>query len=82
MGDENMPRKIKDNFKQVWCQRLITYAEKNHSKHASILSKMEQAIDSGTLEEGRVRWPRRDTASYKNTCCKHYFVQCISSNFV
>jgi hypothetical protein len=54
MGDENMPRKIKDNFKQVWCQRLITYAEKNHSKHASMLSKMEQAIDSGTLEEGRV----------------------------
>lgn len=52
MGDEELPRQVKENFLKVWLKKLLTYAEQNPARHQDVLQKMQQAIDLGNLAEG------------------------------
>ena len=54
MGKEDLAKKIKSNFKDVWRKRLISYGKLNASKHYNMIREMEAAIDSGCEEVGTV----------------------------
>ena len=52
MGNPDLPKQMKSNFLNVSIPRLLAYAEKNKLKHQSVLDELEQAIDTGCLDEG------------------------------
>ena len=56
MGNQELPKQVKSNFVDTWSPKLLVYAEKQlQPKCNPILKKMEEAIDTGFLEEGTVQ---------------------------
>ncbi|CAB4033197.1 Hypothetical predicted protein [Paramuricea clavata] len=53
MGNQELPKQVELNFVEIWRPRLLAYAEKQlQPKCNHIMKKMEEAIDTGFLEEG------------------------------
>ncbi|CAB3978645.1 Hypothetical predicted protein [Paramuricea clavata] len=59
MGDQELPKQVKLNFVDVWSPKLLDYAEKQlQPKCNPVIKKMEEAIDTGFLEEVECKgWP-------------------------
>jgi hypothetical protein len=56
MGNQELPKQVKLNFVDIWSPKLLAYAEKQlQPKCNPIIKKMEEAIDTGFLEEGTVQ---------------------------
>jgi hypothetical protein len=53
MGSDDLATKIKNSFKDMWCDRLLAYAKKN-KKFSKELEGLSNAIDSGCEEQGEV----------------------------
>ena len=56
MGKPELPREIKNNFRDIWSARLLLYG-KSQPKYSNVIERMEQTIDSECLHEGKKAIP-------------------------
>lgn len=72
MDNVELPQEVKTKFSEVWCARLLAYANKFAPKYGGILKRMEEAIDAGCLDEDKLYIILGENHVFKNVKFKKY----------